>query len=133
MQGTVKWFSEEKGYGFLVGGDGLERYFHVRTIEGAALPKNGEAAEFDHAEGRKGPAAAHVTIIRQPDKARDDRIVCPHCQKTIVPRIITDRGKLSRSVCPFCGGTVRDFKEFWKALFAIIVVVLFSLLYLWNR
>lgn len=40
---------------------------------------------------------------------RDDREQCGRCGKLMVPRIITCNGVLERSVCPFCGGTHRQF------------------------
>ena len=38
-----------------------------------------------------------------------DRVICSSCGKAIIPRIITYRGSLDRSVCPFCGKTYKNF------------------------
>ncbi|MGL6400073.1 cold shock domain-containing protein [Aeromonas veronii] len=38
MQGTVKWFSSEKGYGFITSEAGEDHYFNVQSINGASLP-----------------------------------------------------------------------------------------------
>jgi cold shock CspA family protein len=113
VQGKVKWFSAEKGYGFIAGDDGTERHFGVRDVKGADLPSNGDTVTFDHQDGRKGPRATGIAIVsRAPPKSsahRDDRVTCAGCGRKMVPRIITDRGSLSHSVCPFCGATHKNF------------------------
>ena len=132
MKGTVKWFSQEKGYGFIVGEDEIERYFNVRAINGAALPCNGAEVSFTPGQGNKGPRAGDVQIIKQAARdVNDSRVTCHGCQKMMVPRIITRQGSLRRSVCPFCGTTIKKFPQYsaWVAAFIIIMVVwwLFSL------
>ncbi len=42
-------------------------------------------------------------------QAVDDRVVCGACQRRMVPRVITYRGNVERTVCPFCGETYLDF------------------------
>ena len=114
MEGKIKWFSAEKGYGFVTGSDGKDCYFAVRDVVGADLPGNGDSVTFEQRQGNKGPRASNVTITQKvsqqaTSRGSDDRVTCPHCDKKMVPRIITDRGSLSKSVCPFCGGTYKDF------------------------
>lgn len=114
MWGKVKWFSPDRGYGFIYGEDDIERYVGVRDVNGADLPSNGDLVEFAHMDGKKGPRATNVDIVeRQPDRSgnarRDDRVECPHCHKRMVPRQITYRGKVERSVCPFCSNTYQKF------------------------
>ena len=114
MEGKVKWFSTDKGYGFITGSDGVDRYFSVQDVVGATLPGNGDRVDFEHRAGKKGPRATGITIVARTTatsatQRTDDRVTCPHCSKKMVPRIITDRGSLSKSVCPFCGGTYKDF------------------------
>lgn len=118
MEGLVKWFSQEKGYGFATPRDGEDHFFAVQDVKGADLPRTGDTVQFDSHAGSKGPRARNVQIIHRaatpatsrPYVSTDDRIACPRCAKRIVPRIITNRGTLSHSVCPFCGGTVKNFR-----------------------
>lgn len=119
VKGTVKWFSRDKGYGFITSqDDGHEGdlYFHVKDIQGATLPNNGDSVEFDVVTAQKGSKAVRVVIVQRQQrisKARpervDDRIACPGCGRRIVPRLITNRGEPSHSVCPYCATTVRSF------------------------
>ena len=62
-QGTVKWFSDEKGYGFIVPDDGGKDLFcHHSNIEmeGFKTLAEGQKVEYEAAEGRKGPEATKV-------------------------------------------------------------------------
>lgn len=65
-QGTVKWFSGAKGFGFItpVGG-GADVFLHHSEIQGYdfhGLPDN-QAVEFEVGEGRKGPHATAVRVV----------------------------------------------------------------------
>lgn len=63
--GTVKWFSPDKGYGFISQEDGPDVFVHFSAIEGAGyrnLEEN-QAVEFDVTEGPKGPQAANVRLV----------------------------------------------------------------------
>lgn len=62
MQGKVKWFANEKGYGFITSDEGDDYFVHFTAIQGDGFRtlEEGERVEFDTEEGRKGVQAANV-------------------------------------------------------------------------
>ena len=66
FKGTVKWFNNSKGYGFLGLDGGTDVFVHYSAIqaEGYKALTEGEAVEFDVVEGEKGPQAAGVVPLR---------------------------------------------------------------------
>ena len=64
--GTVKWFNDSKGFGFITPDDGSKDCFvHFSAIQGSGfrtLPE-GAKVEFDVVQGQKGPAAENVTAV----------------------------------------------------------------------
>lgn len=66
ITGTVKWFNDEKGFGFITRDDGEKDVFcHHSAIqqEGFRSLAEGQKVEFDVVEGQKGPAAENVTKV----------------------------------------------------------------------
>jgi len=63
MQGTVKWFNKEKGFGFIERENGNDVFVHYSAIQqdGYKTLQEGETVEFDIVEGPKGLQAANVT------------------------------------------------------------------------
>ncbi|MEA3507699.1 MAG: cold-shock protein [Synergistota bacterium] len=61
-QGTVKWFNDAKGYGFLTTDEGSDVFVHFSAIEGEGFKSltEGQAVSFEVTEGAKGPQAANV-------------------------------------------------------------------------
>ena len=64
-RGKVKWFNENKGYGFIEQEDGTDVFVHFSAIqeEGFKTLAEGEELEFDITEGEKGPQASNVRKI----------------------------------------------------------------------
>ena len=64
-QGTVKWFSNEKGYGFLAHADGEDVFVHFSAIggDGYKTLTEGQEVEFDIVDGPKGKQAANVRLL----------------------------------------------------------------------
>lgn len=63
--GTVKWFNDQKGYGFLTQSEGKDVFVHHSAIqaEGFRTLNEGDRVEFTIEEGPKGPAAANVVRL----------------------------------------------------------------------
>jgi cold shock protein len=65
MNGTVKWFNSEKGFGFITGEDGKDVFAHFSQIksEGYKSLQEGQKVTYDVAQGPKGPQAENITTI----------------------------------------------------------------------
>jgi CspA family cold shock protein len=64
-RGTVKWFNDRKGYGFISAEGAKEVFVHHSSIEGSGFRTlhEGETVEFDIKNGERGDEAAHVTRV----------------------------------------------------------------------
>ncbi|MBQ5445143.1 MAG: cold shock domain-containing protein [Lachnospiraceae bacterium] len=65
MKGTVKWFNNQKGYGFIQDEQGNDVFVHYSglNMEGFKSLEEGASVEFDVVEGAKGPQATNVTKL----------------------------------------------------------------------
>lgn len=63
-KGTVKWFNNQKGYGFITAEDGKDVFVHFSglNMEGFKTLEEGAAVEFDITDGAKGPQAVNVEV-----------------------------------------------------------------------
>jgi CspA family cold shock protein len=63
--GTVKWFDDRKGYGFIEQEDGPDVFVHHSGITGTGFKtlREGDRVTFDIEQGKKGPAAVNVNVV----------------------------------------------------------------------
>lgn len=71
--GTVKWFNNAKGYGFLGRDNGNDVFVHYSSIrlDGYKTLKEGDPVEFDVITGEKGPQADKVALVNKNDQSGD--------------------------------------------------------------
>jgi CspA family cold shock protein len=64
-EGTVKWFSEQKGYGFIEQDDGKDLFVHHTSISGTGFKSltEGQRVQFEIENNPKGPKAINVEIL----------------------------------------------------------------------
>lgn len=65
VQGTVKWFNADKGYGFIEQEEGDDLFVHYSEIQGSGYKSlnDGDRVEFEITMGRKGKQASAVSVI----------------------------------------------------------------------
>ena len=65
VQGTVKWFNDAKGFGFIEQESGPDVFAHFSAIQGDGFKtlKEGQRVQFEITEGQKGPQAANIVVL----------------------------------------------------------------------
>lgn len=111
MDGVVKWFSEEKGYGFITDKNNKDYYFHVSDVKGALLPEKGQIVYFDAETTQKGYRAKNIALTKNNISTDNSLDFCKNCNRKIIPRMITYRGEPQKTVCPYCATVIKDFDD----------------------
>lgn len=63
QQGTVKWFNDTKGFGFILQENGKDLFVHRSNVVGEGSLQEGQTVKFSVGQGRKGPQAENVTPL----------------------------------------------------------------------
>ncbi len=71
--GKVRFYDEEKGFGFIQGDDGQQVYLHASVLPADSEVQAGTRVEYSMAEGRRGPQALSVRVLDTPKLARRNR------------------------------------------------------------
>ncbi len=133
LKGKIKWFSKEKGYGFIFGEDKKDYFVHIKDVKGEDIPQEKDEVEFKVIKNKKGLKAIDVIIIKKnKENQRKKLAICQHCGKEMVPRVIFTQGVPRGSICPFCGKTYKVFKaseEDLTAMYIIMGLVLFFIFF----
>lgn len=61
-KGTVKFFNDAKGFGFITNEDGKDIFVHANDLKGLKITE-GDKVSFDTADGKKGPMAVNIELI----------------------------------------------------------------------
>jgi cold shock protein len=64
MKGTIKWFNDRKGYGFIQSEDDTDIFVHRNAIPIGTYLNEGDSVEFEIEKSEKGPNAINVKIIK---------------------------------------------------------------------
>ena len=66
VQGTVKWFNGDKGYGFITQEGGPDLFVHYSEIQSSGYKSldEGQKVEFEITDGKKGKQASNVTVVK---------------------------------------------------------------------
>jgi len=67
--GKVKFYDEEKGFGFIASEDGTEVFLHASALPEGSTVRPGSKVEFGVAEGKRGPQALSVRVLETPASA----------------------------------------------------------------
>ena len=63
MKGTVQWFNERKGYGFIQGEDGKDVFVHQSALPMGVFLNEGDLVTFEKRDSDKGPRAEDVQLV----------------------------------------------------------------------
>lgn len=130
LQGTVKFYNKDKGFGFIHCKDtGKDYYFHITNVVGDTEPKSGYTVEFTPQTTKKGVSAVNINILSTETADNNGRVKCPSCGKSMVPRIMFRYQAPYQSVCPFCG---EIYKQFGVGCLPMAIIIIIPIIILAN-
>ena len=65
MEGKVKWFNRQKGYGFIEGDDGEEYFVHYSALAEGSFIRDNDKVSFESADSDRGRQAKHVVLLQK--------------------------------------------------------------------
>ncbi|MEI6207529.1 MAG: cold shock domain-containing protein [Desulfuromonadales bacterium] len=68
MNGRIKMFNTQKGFGFILGEDGKERFFHISSVKSTVIPSQGMLVVFESISSKKGLTANNIFIQEEKSK-----------------------------------------------------------------
>lgn len=131
LSGMVIFYNADHGYGQINTADGRRWHFDYNAISGTWVPGAGDFADFELIEGQSPDEEATVRSIylvehRDAETAgRDDLIECPHCHKSVYPRIVDYEGVPDVSYCPECGKVIAKFGRNDRIFWIMLAVAVF--------
>ncbi len=137
--GYIKWFSNEKGYGYITDRNNIDLYFGVKDIIGAELPEYGDQVEYNEYLGREDVPAGKDIIIIERKNPTFKKIRCESCQADVKPKPWhfggTDYTNLKTVyLCPNCGDKLYEsgggFNKLAKILLSIIGIGIFIITFI---
>lgn len=138
QKGQVKWFSQERGYGYITNNEKKDLYFGVKDIEGAELPENGDIVFFTEYIGKENTSAATDIKIFERKNPKLKRVHCKGCERKVEPKPWYYGGSDYTTVsivllCPFCGYRISKkgggFNSFAKIILGVFVLALSFVFY----
>ena len=65
MKGRVKMFNQDKGYGFILGDDKYDYFFHVSEVKSMDMPTSNSIVEFEESSSEKGRKAINIKVVQK--------------------------------------------------------------------
>lgn len=137
MKGTVKFYQEQKGYGFIFSSEINEDiYFNIKEWKNESIPNGNDEVEFQLDENKKGKFALNINLLKsalekkeEQSAKKDDRIICFNCNKKIVPRIMYLNAAPYSSHCPYCGEAIKKFQHNVIFIIFAVTIIIFIVMF----